>query len=91
MGLVVCFCFFPHLLNRDACYPLPLGKGEVFKPYRTLQTLLIPEATNREPNCLVVDVPVHNAAAGVQGAAPGVRSTVLRRTPPVSKVSNVDE
>ena len=38
---------------------------------RTLQTLLIPEATNREPTRLIDVVPVNIAEVVVQGAEPG--------------------
>jgi len=63
--LFVFFFCFHQLLNRDACSTLPLGKGEVFKPYRTLHALLILEATNREPTWLILPVPVDTAELGV--------------------------
>ena len=71
--------------------PLPLGEGPGVRFFRTLQTLLIPEATNREPNSLKVDVPVYIAVVAVQVAVPGVWCTVLRRTPPGSIVANAAE
>ena len=61
------------------------------QPFRTLHALLIPEATNREPNGLIVVASAHIAAVVVQEAGPGARSTDLRRTPPVSIVAKVVE
>ena len=70
--LFVFFCCFHQLLNRDAWSPLPLGNDEVFKPNRTLQTLLIPEATNRKTTYLT-EVTLEDITRVVaQVAEPGV-------------------
>ena len=91
MDFVVCFFFcFHQLLNRDACYTLPLGNDEVFQPYRTLHALLIPEATNREPTCLKVAAPEALAVVAVQVAEPGGSRIELRRTPPKPTVANAN-
>jgi len=61
------------------------------QPFRTLHALLIPEATNREPIGPIVEASVYIAEGVVQVAVPGVRRTVLRRTPPASNVANEEE
>jgi len=53
-----------------------------------LSQKLIPEATDREPNLLIVVAPGDIAIAVNQVAEPGIARTELRRTPPVTAVAN---
>ena len=81
--------------NRPATAGLPAAAGifneSMNQPHHTLQTLLIPEATNREPIWLIVGASGYSAEAGGQVAVPGARGIVLRRTPPESIVANEAE
>jgi len=56
-----------------------------------MQVNSIPEATNRDPNPLIVVVPVDIANGANQAAVPGIGCTALHRTPPTTVVANVGE
>ena len=51
----------------------------------------IPKATNREPEYLIVAVPVYIAIVVTQFSVPGNACIELRRTPPATVLANVVE
>ena len=53
--------------------------------------ILIPEATDRKPNSLIVVGPEYIANAVIQEAVPGIARIDLRRTQPATVVANAVE
>ena len=53
-----------------------------------LSNKLIPQTTNRKTVILDIVAPVHGTEIVIQVAAPRIECRVLRRTPPVTVVTN---